>query len=196
MPMEGEELVVAPSQPFAEIFNKKPEPPPDNLKIRNRFWSHRYRCQVLVFEKDRKIVGRVVPGIHNIDQQLRTLGCSAAWGLEQESKAVRLLGTLVRHHQFKKYLLTGAFLERSEKSGVYYFFRKLRPTVAFTEKGEELKILCSLCMHPIAYYQDSWAGAMTPTDDVIAHLMLMRADEHLYWKRCNQHPASRPEAGL
>ena len=42
----------------------------------------------------------------------------------------------------------------------------------------------------------SWAGAMVPTDDVIAHLSLMRGDEHMFWKRCNQHPSWRPEAGL
>lgn len=40
------------------------------------------------------------------------------------------------------------------------------------------------------------AGAMCPTDDVIAHLSLMRGDEKMFWRRCNQHPAYRPEAGL
>ena len=59
-----------------------------------------------------------------------------------------------------------------------------------------MKILACLCMHPIAYYAGSWAGAMCPTDDVIAHLSLMRADEHMFWKRSNQHPPYRPEAGL
>jgi hypothetical protein len=51
-------------------------------------------------------------------------------------------------------------------------------------------------MHPIAYYHGSWAGAMCPTDDVIAHLSLMRGDEAMFWKRSTQHPAYRPEAGL
>lgn len=51
-------------------------------------------------------------------------------------------------------------------------------------------------MHPIAYYADSWAGAMCPTDDVIAHLMMMRGDEAMLWKRCNHHPAWHPGAGL
>lgn len=40
------------------------------------------------------------------------------------------------------------------------------------------------------------AGAMCPTDDVIAHLMLMRGDEVDFWHRSNQHPAHRHEAGL
>jgi hypothetical protein len=51
-------------------------------------------------------------------------------------------------------------------------------------------------MHPIAYYEGSWAGAMCPTDDVIAHLMLMRGDEPMFWKRSSQHPATSPAAGL
>lgn len=45
-------------------------------------------------------------------------------------------------------------------------------------------------------YGGTHAGAMCPTDDVLAHLLLMRGDERLFWSRANQHPANRPEAGL
>jgi hypothetical protein len=31
---------------------------------------------------------------------------------------------------------------------------------------------------------------------VIAHLLLMRADEKMLWRRANQHPIDRPECGL
>jgi hypothetical protein len=51
-------------------------------------------------------------------------------------------------------------------------------------------------MHPIGYYRGTWAGAMAPTDDVIAHLMMMRADEHMYWRRAKQHPAWDPLCGV
>jgi hypothetical protein len=123
------------------------------------------------------------------------------WGIEQEGRAVQLLGQMLRHRAFKQYLLTGMFIETSRRSGVTYIFRKLRPTVALapTRPGREqqsIRILACLCMHPIAYYEGSWAGAMCPTDDVIAHLALMRGDEHMFWKRCNQHPPHTPEAGL
>ena len=74
--------------------------------------------------------------------------------------------------------------------------RRLKPTVAIRSEGERLRILCCMCMHPIAYYEDSWAGAMCPTDDVLAHLMLMRGDEKMFWRQSNQHPPSRPAAGL
>jgi hypothetical protein len=88
------------------------------------------------------------------------------------------------------------FLERSQRSGIMYLFRRLKPTVAINTNGEDCRVMCTLCMHPIAYYQGSWAGAMCPTDDVVAHLMLMRGDEPMFWRRSNQHPAYRPEAGL
>jgi hypothetical protein len=56
--------------------------------------------------------------------------------------------------------------------------------------------LASLCLHAIGYYDGSFAGVMVPTDCVISHLMLCRADEHLYWRKANQHPAEVPQAGI
>jgi hypothetical protein len=49
-------------------------------------------------------------------------------------------------------------------------------------KRNTTHVRCTLCMHPIAYYEDSWAGAMCPTDDVIAALMMMRGDEPMFWR--------------
>lgn len=62
--------------------------------------------------------------------------------------------------------------------------------------GDAMQILAALCLHPIGFYQGTWAGSMVPTDEVIAHLLLMRGDEPLYWRRANQHPAWSPLAGL
>lgn len=205
MPLDGEHLVIEPSFPNAEALMStydKPDRPTEDegWKVRNRWYSHQHRCDIVLFEKDGKIEWGKLPAFHHISHTLATLGCADAWGIEQEGKAVDLLGKLVSHRKFKQYLLTGMFLERSKRSGVTYLFRRLKPTVAIaahrTAPGGSMCILASLCMHPIAYYAGSWAGAMCPTDDVIAHLMLMRADEHMFWKRCNQHPAYRPEAGL
>lgn len=106
------------------------------------------------------------------------------------------LQSLVTPRVFRMYLMTGSFLESSTRSKVMYIFRRLKPTIAMSGRTGQLRILASLCMHPIAYYEGSWAGAMCPTDDVLSHLMLMRGDEALYWKRANHHHASRPEAGI
>jgi hypothetical protein len=105
------------------------------------------------------------------------------------------------------YTCTGQFLETSKRSGLTYLFRRLRPTVVLTGQGASsdqftgevtpgMRILTCLCLHPIAYYANSYCGAMVPTDDVIAHLLYMRADEHLYWRRANHHTAGSVLAGL
>jgi len=200
MPLEGERLIVEPSYPFAPAFDRPIDPADDDgWRLRNKWYSSSRRCDILIMEKDGVISWGIEPAFNHIVHDMRTLGCSSAWGIEQEGRAVQLLGTMLRHHVFKQYLLTGMFLETSPRSGVTYLFRKLRPTLALApgrRPESSMRILCALCMHPIAYYASSWAGAMCPTDDVIAHLAMMRGDEHMFWKRANQHPPYRPEAGL
>ena len=56
--------------------------------------------------------------------------------------------------------------------------------------------LCALCLHPIGYYGDTWAGVMCPTDEVIAHLLMMRGSEEKIWANSNQHPVDHPNAGV
>lgn len=204
MPLEDEALVVEPTYPFAAGLMamcagaEKADPEEEGLRLRNTFWSVRKQSRILIIEEPS---GRVTfgldPGIHHLPLDLRTLGCADAWGIDQERAALQLLGTLLPHRNFKQYLMTGMFLERSKRSGVTYLFRRLKPTVAIVpSKKGGTRILCTLCLHPIAYYSGSWAGAMCPTDDVVAHLMLMRGDEPMLWRRANQHPAWAPEAGL
>jgi hypothetical protein len=217
MPLDGHRLIIHPRYQMAKEFSEigRPAPEPDDGKavLRNEFWSTRHRCHVVIWDEDDKVQWGPVPGFHHLDHDIRTLGASVAWGLEQEGNAVKLLATMLRHHQFKQYLLTGMFLETSRRSGLTYMFRKLKPTVVIDGRVGHSKyrigataaeptddssatILCTLCMHAIAYYERSWAGAMVPTDDVIAALALMRGDEHMLWKRANQTPPGRPEAGL
>jgi hypothetical protein len=121
-----------------------------------------------------------------------------AWSLDTELTAIDLLGTLLTERMFGSYILTGGFLETSKRSGLTYWFRRCRPTIVMTphRAGDEMQILCCLCQHPLGYYSSSFCGAMVPTDDIIASLLLMRGDEHAYWKRSNQHPAHAVESGL
>lgn len=197
MPLDDQPLVVEPSYPFAECFARKPLEGMEGVVCRNQFYSTRLRADVLIWQEPN---GRLQWGIERVSRvalEAHTLGASAAWGIEQEANALQTLAELVRHSQFKTYLLSGAFIETSPRSHVSYIFRKLRPTLAMRPNDDgQMRLLAALCMHPIAYYEESWAGAMCPTDDVLAHLTLMRADERLYWRRCNQHPGYRTEAGL
>lgn len=206
MPIEDAPLVIDPRYPMADKLSQigRPPPyepvegelPPRAPRMINRWWSDAKKGEVAIWEVNGKRSWGIHYQAHGFDKALTALSVADAWGIEQEARAVNLLGTLLRHRQFKQYLLTGMFPERSERSGLTYIFRRLRPTVVLNTKGTRTKIMAALCMHPIAYYENSWAGAMAPTDDVVAHLMLMRGDEHLYWRRANQHPAWRPEAGL
>lgn len=200
MLLEDFKLVIEPRYPYADVISefgrKKIEDEP-GIKLRNTFYSRQKRCDIYVYEENGKVKHAWAPAVHRFSHDLMAVGASVAWGLEQEGKAVQTLGTLLRHHTFKQYLLTGSFLESSKRSGLTYMFRKLRPTVAMHGGTDDtMQILCALCMHPIGYYDGTSAGVMCPTDDVIAHLMMMRADEHMFWKRCNQHAPHRPEAGL
>lgn len=209
MPLDGERLIIEPTFPKAaelmEMGHTSPSKgdPNDGWRQRNSWYSDRHRADIIIMEKDGKIEWGKHPACHHIAMDIGTLGCSEAWGVEQESNAVHLLGEMVTHRQFKHYMMTGMFIERSKRSGVTYIFRRLKPTIAIAARpgmperpNASMLILAALCMHPIAYYAGTWAGAMVPTDDVIAHLALMRGDEHMFWKRCNQHPPYRPEAGL
>jgi hypothetical protein len=124
-----------------------------------------------------------------------TLGASKAWELDAELRALETLAGHIGESRYKDYVLTGSFLETSPRSKVQYLFRKGRPTIALTHQGG-MRILAVLCLHPIGFYRGTFAGAMVPTDDVIAHVLMMRGDEHLFWRKCNHHALWSAEAGV
>ena len=207
LPIKGQRLVIADKHPYKDRLenfqfetslhvdtNETVNEAPD-CEI-NRFWSCYKGADVIVI---RKANGRTTYGVnlHNRGRMLLdTLGASFVWPLEAEQKATEKLGEAIGPDRLTLYLLTGCFLETSKRSGVTYMFRKSRPTLALTTRNDEVKILCALCLHPVGLYAGTWAGCLTPSDDVFAHLILMRGDEPKYWARASQHAAYRPEAGL
>jgi hypothetical protein len=200
MPLADMRLVIEPTYPRAralmELGKKVEEDAEFNgAKVRNIFWSWRWRAKIAIWELNGKIEWGPVSSVNQSGMLMETISASDAWGIEQEAAALQTLARLLSHRQMKQYLLTGMFVETSKRSGVVYMFRKLRPTLAVRTHDKGSRILAALCMHPIGYYQGTWAGAMCPTDDVIAHLMLMRGDEHMLWRRCHQHPAYEAAAG-
>lgn len=130
----------------------------------------------------------------------RLIGCLAvepAWLPTAETKAMTKLWNLVGNHKFTQYTLTGTFMESSSRSGVTYLFRRLAPTIAMRPGPDnDMRVLCTLCLHPIGYYQDTSGGVMVPTDDVIAHLVFMRGDEPKFWANANQHAPADPLSGI
>lgn len=139
--------------------------------------------------------------VHRLDILMNTISASRGWDYEAELRAQEKLKELIKPHLFEMYQMMGVFMETSPRSGVTYLFRRLRPTVAMSPQRRQdpdspMVAFATLCLHPVAYYVQSFAGAMVPTDDVIAHLLYMRGDEHAFWKNANQHPPQEDEAGI
>jgi len=123
----------------------------------------------------------------------------ASMTAEAELKAVELLKTKVTDNQYTQYVLNGAFIERSKRSDIVYLFRKGLPTLALSWHGKDNeggKCIAALCTHPMGYYGFSHVGVMCPTDEVIAALLMMRGDEHRFWKNSGQWCASDPRSGI
>lgn len=198
--LEGTKITVHPKYKFAEIFNgekqQEAREKDSEYRILNRWFSNS-RGHWIVIWKDQEGVkyGFEAPA-NRAAMALELCGMSAAWDLKAEAKAIEKLCTLLNHRRFMSYMLTGSFIETSQRSGVHYVFRRCRPTIAISTRTGSSRVLCSLCLHPIGYYRGTWAGVMVPTDEVIAHLMLMRGDEHDFWKQANHHQAIMPESGL
>lgn len=165
------------------------------ITVRNAWFSSRLGRTVYIFQDAN---GQVSWGLSKFDYVRRfqmlfnTMRATTAWTTDAEFTAVEKLATMIPEHLWQAYMLTGAFLETSRRSRVTYFFRRCRPTIAIRDE----RMLCTLCLHPTGYYEGTFAGSLCPTDDVIAHLLLMRGDEPLFWRRANQHAPDQPESGL
>lgn len=180
----------------------------EDEEIINEWFSQKLNATVVVFRtkpSGRRFAVKIPPApdgsMDRLKLWINTIGASDAWDLDAEVKAMEKLGGLLSARQRRHYFLTGSFFETSERSRLTYVFRRLRPTIALSPRWhrpdiDEMRCLAVLCLHPIGYYHESWGGCMVPSDDVIAHLLAMRADEAYFWRCANQHAAWRPEAGL
>jgi hypothetical protein len=171
-------------------------PQPSPFTRVNSWWNARYQANIIVFQDKQ---GRARLGVRPEDRlsfMLRTLEAAAVWPVEAEDKAQKKLASLISNDLFELYQLTGHFAEISKRSHVTYLFRRGRPTIAMREGEQTARWLCALCLHPIGYYGDTWAGVMCPTDEVIAHLLMMRGSEEKFWANANQHPVDHPAAGV
>jgi len=193
-----------PKNPFTYGKPNKPKPTEeelDGLRLVNAWRPTPTSVQVY---EDNK--GRFKLRIPDAHMRFRTLMDTlivraGAVVVHNEYRALQLLVTKINQNQWESYILSGAFPETSKRSGVTYIFRKGFPTIAMRERmlpegGAKREFLAALCMHPLAYYEDTFAGSYPPTDEVLAHLLLMRADEHAFWKRYNQHELTDPLSGI
>jgi len=174
----------------------EPEPQPSEYRVTNSWWNSRYQLTVSVL-KDKEDRSRMQISFRDrLAFTVKTLEAASVWPLEAERKAVEKLSKLIPESQFEVYQLTGHFVETSKRSLLTYLFRRSRPTVVLRDMEDGSFPLCALCLHPIGYYAETWAGVMCPTDEVIAHLLMMRGSEEKFWANANQHPIDHPSAGV
>jgi hypothetical protein len=174
------------------------QPEPSEFRRVNSWWNDQYQLTIMVVKNKQDRAQVRISMQDRLSFMLRTLQAAAAWPVEAEQKAQQKLASLIPTDQFELYVLTGHFSEVSKRSQLTYLFRKGRPTIVMREfESEDIThALCALCLHPIGYYGDTWAGVMCPTDEVIAHLLMMRGSEEKFWANANQHPIDHPAAGV
>lgn len=177
-------------------FDEEQPSKPSEYRRVNSWWNARYQLNIVVVKDKQGRARFTVLFEDRLVFTIRTLEAAAVWPVEAERKAQKKLASLIPEDLFDLYALTGHFAETSERSLVTYLFRRGRPTIAIRQTEEYSHPLCALCLHPIGYYGDTWAGAMCPTDEVIAHLLMMRGSEEKFWTNANQHPVDRPAAGV
>lgn len=211
MPIEGVPLVVEPRYPCAKGLNgmylgvnhrtnlRQGEPGKGKpITIVNRWYSRHHHATVYIWHDGdhRAKLSLIDQREDELDRTLHSLVAVKHLDSNAEAVAMTTLRSLVTDIQWQAYILAGMFMESSPRSKTTYIFRRLRPTLALRPdlKGF-MRITTALCMHPIGYYEGTWVGVMAPTDDVIAHLVLMRGDEVNYWRKCNQINPNHPLSG-
>lgn len=207
LPLEGLKLVIEPRYPHQGLngFGFDREEEPEYRERQNALYPETRLAQGIAYNKRTKeylgvaydtgkaqVAWRLPcdPHCKRLMQVLDTCQAVTAWDIDAEFKALAKLRESISEHQFKCYVLTGVFVESSPRSKVLYVFRRCRPTLALRHTEDyTLRILAALCLHPIGYYADTYAGCLVPTDDVIAHLMMMRGNERKFWAQANHHSA-------
>ncbi len=204
-PLNGEGLDYSKGYDFMDKFvstdrENAGEKTGDTEKVRNSWtltlpWRGQYG-EVAVMEREDGKVYKIFtpwnPAKVRLNMQFQTSHTRYGSSIrEAEERAMKTLRTMVSFFQWHCYFVDGTFVDDG-KSGVTYYFRKGRPTLAFRGKN----FLCALCLHPLAYYEGTWTGAMVPTDEVIAHYLMVKADEKLFWRKANQIPLEDVRSGI
>lgn len=213
VPVEGLSLQIEPSYPYqglsTRIADRDDTPDDSPLDANglmpgetfvNAWYCQRRESYVYVIRSaEGRSIHYTLPEkryVRRLTLQLESMRACWAHDIEAEEAAMATLALHCSAEQFTQYTLLGQLIETSKRSKVTYLFRRAKPTIALRATADGSRVIAVLCLHPIAYYRETFVGAMTPTDDVIAHLLMMRGDEPMFWRRCNQHSPEAAEACL
>lgn len=206
----GHQFITAQNTPlgFALQVNTEPEPSElavqlkkNGFKVRNSWFKSEELDVAVVHNREGKAA--VITEFANGRRMRKMMNTAITRSMnpnmtaEAEERAIASLKKKVTEAQYASYILNGMLIESSQRSDLKYIFRKGYPTLVLSYHGEERgRIIACLCLHPFGYYAGTYCGAMTPTDEVIAHLLMMRADEHKFWAKSGQWPAYDPRSGI
>lgn len=129
---------------------------------------------------------------HQVMQATKDIA-KRAWCAGVEDKAQRKLKAMATLDEYEEYMLTGDITVIGKQTKLMYVIRRLRPTLIYRNRDNELqttRCLGALCMHPVGYYDGTWAGVLCPTDDVMAHLLMIKTDEKEFWNKSVFHNTS------
>jgi hypothetical protein len=110
-------------------------------RIVNRWYDASHNREVLIFNRgfgaERRAFAVTIPrapdsSMDRLDLWMRTMMASDAWDTNAELKAMEKLAGLVTNRQMRHYMLTGAFLETSSKTGLTYHL----PTVTADDRAD------------------------------------------------------------
>lgn len=164
-------------------------------------WKGSFGRAIILENQDNKKCSLVFsphkPAHRRLEIMMATLGCRSRFAFkEPELKAQQRLFKELSDSQQGQYITSDAFAEVG-KSGIIYVLRKSKPTVAIREQEDGSGgALCALCLHPVAYYTATWAGVLPPSDEVLAHLLMIRHSERFYWRKANQIPLEYDTSGV
>jgi hypothetical protein len=113
-----------------------------------------------------------------------------------ELRAMRKLQTHVDEYQYAQYVITGTFLEVSERTNLKYLLRKGFPILVFTSEPQRFKFVIGLCVHMGKGKPGYWRGELCPTDDVIAQLLYIRHAEDVLWSKAAKHTIESEMIGI
>jgi hypothetical protein len=164
-------------------------------------WTTRPKTIAVAKHSKGAIVEKFVTTNERLDMYITSMICQA--GAVKPVAEWKAMGALLRRLnevQHDSYILAGAFLEKSKRSGVMYCLRKGLPTLALKPEKKADKVyfhfLAALCSHCLGWYQGTHVGVYPPSDQVLADLLAIRADEHDFWKRAQQHTLDDPMSAI
>lgn len=187
VPVAGCKVVCANErQRFAELWPSLPGESVNSWHVQRAF-------RVFMFEHDGKRTGTVINyWAERLDALFDTIRARRAVLPDAEMTAfVALLGHL-NDTQARDYVVSNMFMERGRRSGLLYLFRRGLPILTFRTSEETVEPRAALCLHPLAYYENTHAGVLPPSDEALALLLMLRADEPYLWRKANQMTIRHP----